>query len=161
MAIPVRVSMSDKGAYTGISASVIYGKTHHVLNHIPISGRESGPQTVKRLAAFWKGTRYVIIEKSTEAPPLLARLLKNICKGLLLAGGLNLPFGGLNVNLVGDFHQFSFSLAPSKDLPLYYPCNINVAVNTADEMLGRSILNVYHVRMHQPHLRPGDRVNTR
>ncbi|KAF9220916.1 hypothetical protein BS17DRAFT_882097 [Gyrodon lividus] len=113
---------------------------------LPFIGREPGPQTLKILAAFWKGTRYAIIDaKSMVAHPLLARLLpKHFRKGLLLAGegDPNPPFGGLNVILVEGFHQFP-PVASKRSAPLYHPCNI--AVDTADEMLGRSIYKRFDV----------------
>ncbi|KAF9228807.1 hypothetical protein BS17DRAFT_772542 [Gyrodon lividus] len=112
--------MLVKGAYTGIAASVIDGKTLHVLNlgGIHISGREPGPQTLKRLAAFWKGTR-----KVHGSATVTCETVEKHCKRLLLAGKgeSNLPFGGLTVIL----------------------CNI--AVDTTDEMFGRRIYEWFNV----------------
>ncbi|KIK81357.1 hypothetical protein PAXRUDRAFT_832897 [Paxillus rubicundulus Ve08.2h10] len=73
-----------------------------------------------------------------------ARLLKNICKGLVLAGDgdPNLPFGGLNVILVGDFHQFP-PVASKKTTPLYYPCS--TSIDSADDLLSRSIYEQFAV----------------
>lgn len=138
-------SILVKGAYTGIAASVIDGKTLHVLGGIAVNGREPGPQTLKRLAAFWKGKRYLIIdEKSMVSRRFLAILSKNICKGLMLSGEAdpNLPFGGLNVILVGDFHQFP-PVASKKTAPLFFPCN--ATIDSDDEMLGRSIYEQFDV----------------
>ena len=42
-----------KGAYMGIAASLIDGKTLHVLAGIPISGGKKLAQTIKRLCEFW------------------------------------------------------------------------------------------------------------
>jgi hypothetical protein len=138
-------SILVKGAYTGIAASLIDGKTLHVLGGISVNGREPGPQTLKKLAIFWKGRRYLIIdEKSMISRWFFARLSKNICKGLVLAGegDPNLPFGGLNVILVGDFHQFP-PVASKKTAPLYYPCS--TSIDSADDMLGRSIYEQFTV----------------
>ncbi|KIK77096.1 hypothetical protein PAXRUDRAFT_36833 [Paxillus rubicundulus Ve08.2h10] len=47
--------------------------------------------------------------------------------------GLNLPFGGINMILVGDFHQFP----PVTGRPLYWL--IDPAKDDAEELLGRSL----------------------
>jgi hypothetical protein len=43
-----------KGAYTGIAASLIDGKTLHVLDGIPVKGGKQSAQTKKRLHEFWR-----------------------------------------------------------------------------------------------------------
>ena len=52
-----------KGAYTGIAASLIDGKTLHVLAGIPIRGRRQSAQTLKKLREFWRTRRYLIINE--------------------------------------------------------------------------------------------------
>lgn len=54
-----------KGAYTGIAASIIDGKTLHVLGGIGINGREPGPRALKKLLKFWKGKDYLIIDEKS------------------------------------------------------------------------------------------------
>lgn len=46
------------------------------------------------------------------------------------------PFGGVNIILVGDFHQFP-PVVSKKSAPLYYPSN-NVS-DCAEKMTGRKI----------------------
>ncbi|KAF8424994.1 hypothetical protein L210DRAFT_796205, partial [Boletus edulis BED1] len=51
-------------------------------------------------------------------------------------------FGGVNVILVGDFHQFP-PVVSKKSSPLYYPNN--PSLDTAEEMMGRSIYEKFTV----------------
>jgi PIF1-like helicase len=52
-----------KGAYTGIAASLIDGKTLHVLGGIPIRGGKQSSHTLKKLREFWKTKKYLIIDE--------------------------------------------------------------------------------------------------
>ncbi|KAG1764948.1 hypothetical protein EDD22DRAFT_951409 [Suillus occidentalis] len=64
-----------KAVYTGIAASIIDGKTLHVIALIPLNGRQQGAQLLKKLAAFWKGKLYLIInEKSMLSHKFLAQI---------------------------------------------------------------------------------------
>lgn len=51
-----------KGAYTGIAALLIDGKTLHVLAGIPIRGKQSA-QTLKKIHEYWQTKRYLIIDE--------------------------------------------------------------------------------------------------
>ncbi|KAF8125258.1 hypothetical protein EV363DRAFT_1176214, partial [Boletus edulis] len=74
----------------------------------------------------------------------LAQLSKAICRAKTLngEGDRDKPFGGINVILVGDFHQFP-PVASKKSAPLYYPCN--PSLDTAEEMMGRSIYEKFTI----------------
>jgi hypothetical protein len=116
--------MLVKGAYTGIAASIIDGRTLHVLTAMPLKGVRSA-KTMKKLAEFWKNKKYLIIdEMSMLSRQFLAKLSKIITTVLCCddIGDDSLPFGGLNVVLVGDFHQFPPVVA-GRAAPLYYPNN--------------------------------------
>ncbi|KAH7905093.1 hypothetical protein BJ138DRAFT_979713, partial [Hygrophoropsis aurantiaca] len=64
-----------KATYTGITASIIDGKTLHVITMIPVNGHELSKETLKRLAIFWKGKWYLIIDEiSMVARAFLAKL---------------------------------------------------------------------------------------
>jgi len=98
-----------KAAYTGIAASLVDGKTLHVLVQIPVNGHTQSQKTARKLAAFWKNKLCLIIdEKSMVSRTFFARLSAYIVKGKALAGesDTNKPFGGVNIILSGDFHQF-------------------------------------------------------
>ncbi|KIO11182.1 hypothetical protein M404DRAFT_20672 [Pisolithus tinctorius Marx 270] len=53
-----------------------------------------------------------------------------------------LPFGGLNVILVSDFHQFP-PVATKASVPLFWPCNVEK--DTEDELLGRRIYEQFDI----------------
>ena len=108
-----------KAAYTGI-ASLIDGKTLHVIAQIPVNGHEQSQKTVRKLAAFWKNKSYLIIdEKSMVSRIFFARLSAYVAKGKALTGesDSNKPLGGVNVILSGDFHQFP-PVTGSRNAPL-------------------------------------------
>jgi hypothetical protein len=116
--------MLVKGAYTGIAASIINGRTLHVLTAMPLKGVRSA-KTMKKLAKFWRDKKYLIInEVSMLSRQFLAKLSKIITTVFSSNknGDSNMPFGGLNVILVGDFHQFP-PVVSKRGAPLYYPNN--------------------------------------
>ncbi|KAI6097169.1 hypothetical protein F5141DRAFT_1011478 [Pisolithus sp. B1] len=64
-----------KGAYTGIAASMIDGKTLHVLGMIPLNGRPQSAKVQKKLTDFWQTKDYLIIDKiSMVSREFLAKL---------------------------------------------------------------------------------------
>lgn len=52
-----------KGAFTGIAASLIDGKTLHALCMIALNGRKPGAYARRQLAAVWARVRYLIIDE--------------------------------------------------------------------------------------------------
>jgi hypothetical protein len=124
-----------KGAYTGIAASLIDGKTLHVLAGIPINGRKQSAQTLKKLHEFWHIKRYLMID---EVSMLSRSFFANMCRIITTAMEMEeeKPFGGLNVILVGDFHQFPPVVA-RRSAPLYWPTDSRH--DSEDEILGRKI----------------------
>ena len=134
-----------KAAYTGIAASIIDGKTLHVIAQIPINGREQSQKTARKLAAFWKDKMYLIVdEKSMVSRTLFARLSAYIAKGKALAGESDTkkPFGGVNVIVSGDFHQFP-PVAGSRNAPLFWPCDSSK--DSAEELLGRKLYEEFNI----------------
>ena len=124
-----------KGAYTGIAATIIDGKTLHIIAQMPLNGRGRSRKASKKLAMFWKKKKYLIIdEMSMVSRKFLAQISASIADGKNLAGDTkDLPFGGVNVILVGDFHRFP----PIGGKPLYWP--IDPAKDNAEESLGRML----------------------
>ena len=124
-----------KGAYTGIAASLIDGKTLHVLAGIPIKGGKQSAQTLKRLRDFWRTKRYFFIdEKSMLSRSFFAKLSRIITIAMETTD--DNVFGGLNVALGGDFHQFPPVVA-RRSAPLYWP--VDCRRDSEDDILGRKI----------------------
>ena len=124
-----------KGAYTGIAASLIDGKTLHVLGGIPVRGGRQSAQTLKKLHDFWSDKRYLIIDEvSMLSRSFLAKLSQVI--SVAKESERDKAFGGLNVILVGDFHQFPPVVA-RRSAPLYWP--VDPMHDAEDDILGRKI----------------------
>ena len=129
-----------KAAYTGVAASLIDGKTTHVIAGISLHSK--GPikdEAKKKLQEFWRDVRYLIIDEfSMISRSFLTTLSRNIAVGL--EGAPYAPqghsFGGLNVILCGDLHQFP-PVACAKSEALYYP--VNLAKGSDDAKIGRRI----------------------
>ena len=123
-----------KGAYTGIAASLIDGKTLHVLAGIPVRGKQSA-YTVKKLREFWRTKRYLIID---EVSMLSRSFLAKLCRIISTAmeSQDDEAFGGLNVILGGDFHQFPPVVA-RQSAPLYWP--VDSRHNSEDDIFGQKI----------------------
>jgi len=91
---------------------------------------------MQKLAAFWKNHTYFIIgEKSMISQTFFTRLSAAIGKAKSQGGSdnTNRPFGGVNVILVSDFHQFP----PVVGKPLYWRSNPSKDNNK--ELLGRQL----------------------
>jgi hypothetical protein len=129
-----------KAAYTGVAASLIDGKTTHVIAGISL--RSKGlikDEAKKKLQEFWREVRYLIIDEfSMISRSFLATLSRNIATGL--EGAPYAPhghsFGGLNIILCGDLHQFP-PVACAKLEALYHP--VNLAKDSDDAKIGRRI----------------------
>ena len=146
-----------KGAYTGIAASFIGGSTLHCLAMIPMNGKSPSMKTLKKLAAFWSEKQYFIIdEMSMLSKTLLSKLSKIIARAKSSEPATNdLPFGGINVILAGDFHQFP-PVVTKNNAPLYYPSNVEK--DNLEDLHGRDIYEQFNtvvclrqqIRVHDP-----------
>jgi hypothetical protein len=127
-----------KAAYTGVAASVIDGKTTHTIGQIGINRRKISEEGKRKLQAFWRNKQYLIIDEiSMISKRFLAQLSRNISIGLEGAC-CHIPgssFGGLNVIVCGDFHQFP-PVATSPSEALYYP---DKAEDNTDSHIGRAV----------------------
>ena len=124
-----------KGAYTGIAASLIDGKTLHVLAGIPVKGRRQSAQTLKKLREFWHTKRYLIIDEVSMLSRSFFSKLSHIISTAMEKETDN-AFGGLNVILVGDFHQF-LPVVARRSAPLYWPADTRH--DTEEDIIGRKI----------------------
>ncbi len=103
--------MLVKAAYTGVAASLIDGKTTHNIGGLSVKqrGNSVSDETKTKLQQFWKYKRYLIIDEvSMISKSFLIDMEQNISIGMQGADGFqaDYSFGGLNVILCGDFHQF-------------------------------------------------------
>ena len=117
--------MLIKTAYTGVVASLIDGKTTHVIGGISSFGdkRALTAEAKSKLQAFWKHKRYIILDEySMIAKDFFGLLSRNISigKGASIEDAHSQSFGGLNVIICGDLHQFP-PVARSQSSALYYP----------------------------------------
>ena len=97
------------------------------------------PVQQKRLQDFWREVRYLIIDEfSMLSRSFLATLSRNITIGLegTPCSHQDHSFGGLNVILCGDLHQFP-PVACAKSEALYHP--VNLAKDSDDSKIGRRI----------------------
>ncbi|TFY52705.1 hypothetical protein EVJ58_g9862 [Rhodofomes roseus] len=159
-----------KSAYTGIAASLIDGKTTHSIAGMNMNGRRMSEETRKRLTEMWASVSYLVIDEvSMLARAFLAKLSRNI--SMVKTGGDDgEPFGGVNVIICGDFHQFP-PVATKRIAPLYYQNDPSNPAETIDDQMGRSIYEAFsttvilkeQVRVQDPtwhmflqHLRAGE-----
>ena len=116
-----------KVAYTGVAAPLINGKTTHVITGVSLYSKGSiKDEKKKKLQELWQQVHYlIIIEFSMLSRSFFATLSRNIT--ISLEGSPYTheghSFGGLNVILCGDLHQFP-PVASAKSEALYHPVNL-------------------------------------
>ncbi len=133
--------MLVKAAYTGIAASLIDGKTTHVIGHVAVKKDGQLTDDAKRqLQAFWRGKRYLVLDEySMLAKSFFAVLARHIGigkEGDPIDGELS--FGGISVILCGDLHQFP-PVACSRAEPLFMRTDMERDLAHPDRVLGRKI----------------------
>lgn len=93
--------MLMKAAYTGVAASLVNGKTTHVIPCLSLASKSSVTDaSKKKLQDFWRNIRYLIIDEySMLSKSFLATLSRNIAIGMdgWLGFRPGQSFGGLNV----------------------------------------------------------------
>lgn len=129
-----------KAAYTGVAASLIEGKTTHVIGGISAAMRSFDVENVlsdamkAKLEAFWLQRDYTALdEMSMLAKDFFALLSRNASIG---RGNNTQSFGGMNVIILGDFHQFPPVARPVREA-LYYPSNPEI--DSLASQIGREI----------------------
>jgi hypothetical protein len=114
--------MLIKGAFTGIAASLIDGKTTHKIGLVSTRGVDSvSAKTRTQLSELLGRRDYLIIDEiSMISAVFLARLSRRIAIGKASAQDASSKiFGGMNVIICGDFHQFP-PVAGGSGSALYY-----------------------------------------
>ncbi|CCO34495.1 ATP-dependent helicase RRM3 [Rhizoctonia solani AG-1 IB] len=112
-----------KSAYTGIAATLIEGSTLHQLALLHLCGKVS-KKTIERLRTIWEPVEYLIIDEiSMVSKKILAEISQMISIGKQKEGENNstVAFGGVNVIIAGDFHQFPPVIGGSGNGALYTP----------------------------------------
>ena len=113
-----------KAAYTGVAASIVDGKTTHTIAMVSTGKHTTLSNESKvKLQQFWQHISYLIIDElSMLAKKFLAVLSYNISIAKMVQGQpvKSKSFGGINVILCGDFHQFP-PVATSPSEALYFP----------------------------------------
>ena len=131
-------SMLMKMAYTGIAASLIEGKTTHTATCMSVSEEKMSAKTRRKLTDTWREIEYVIIDEvSMLSRTFLAALSKRIAIGKARHESNDKPFGGVNVIICGDFHQFG-PVVTTKRGALYHMSDV-ARGDSAEEVIGRSI----------------------
>ncbi len=139
--------MLVKAAYTGIAASLIDGKTTHVIGHISVGSEGKLSEDGRRLLqAYWSKKRYLVLDEySMLAKSFLAQLSRNIAIGVEGEEGLDpdASFGGINVILCGDLHQFP-PVARSPWEALFTKTESERDLDYPDRILGRRIYEEFN-----------------
>jgi len=136
--------MLVKAAYTGLAASVIDGKTLHHIAKLPLQGEKQSAQTIQALEIFWRNKHYLIVDEiSMVSREMFAKLSSIISRAKTSETcASDEPFGGVNVILVGDFHQFP-PVATKPSAALYWCCN--PMKDKDKELLGRKLYEQFEV----------------
>ncbi|PSS32096.1 hypothetical protein PHLCEN_2v2137 [Hermanssonia centrifuga] len=131
--------MLVKSAYTGVAASLIDGKTTHTIAALSVkNGAVMSDDAKAKLQVFWKHRSYLILDEvSMLGKTHLQHMERNISIGMHGADGFkpDCTFGGLNVVLCGDLHQFP-PVAKGREEFLFHPIR---TYDDDDCKLGRRI----------------------
>ena len=116
----IRTLLGDRcevSAYFGIAAFNVNGKTLHSLLRLPIKNKnmvDLKGSSLLRLQDSMQGVSYLIIDEFSVIGQRLFGCIDRRCRQL--SGKQDLPFGGLNLILVGDIAQ----LPPVADKVIYH-----------------------------------------
>lgn len=99
-----------KAVYTGVTASIIDGKTTHIIGMISTSGRPMSNETKAKLQQFWHHFMYLVInEISMISKSFFAVLSRHVGIGKAEHDISSHSFGGINLILCSDswLHQLA------------------------------------------------------
>lgn len=127
----------------GCAASLIEGKTTHHIGRISVGNKNKGLSTTakKELENMWRHVQYLIIDEySMLSKEFLAQLSRHISIAKLGSDSTDSAssFGGVNVILCGDLHQFP-PVAASSGGALYYQSTPTRSGFSVEAELGRTI----------------------
>ena len=123
-----------KKVYTGITASLIGGKTLHVLFGLTI--QQSGMLSTNKIQQLAQ----------------MSTILGLIWQHNNPTNTSSLPWGGMNIIISGDFHQFK-PIVQKKRAPLYWP--VNAMQDNEEEAMGSELYGQFKTVVcltHQMHV---------
>ncbi|KAJ3537287.1 hypothetical protein NM688_g6714 [Phlebia brevispora] len=114
-------------SYTGVAARHISGMTlHAALGISPDTGLpRPGSKAHHDLSAMWEGVDFFFVD---EVSMIGCEMLGEINEALILAKGVDEPFGGVHVVFAGDFAQ----LPPVGETRLFGPFDTGNSKNTTN-----------------------------
>lgn len=101
-----------RSAYTGIAASTIGGQTLHSLAKIPRNGSNLSRHALLEVGERMQKVKYLIIDEISMVPKHIFAKIERIFSSAIdiisseVKSTKGKLFGGINVIIVGDFHQF-------------------------------------------------------
>lgn len=113
-----------KSAYTGVAASVIDGKTTHAATKVSVKdAHKVGDKQKADLQHEWGPRKYLVLDElSMLGKEWTSLMSRNVDIGKQGSDDHipDAPFGGVNVILCGDLHQFPPVAKPTREY-LYHP----------------------------------------
>ncbi|THG93633.1 hypothetical protein EW026_g7654 [Hermanssonia centrifuga] len=138
-----------KAAYTGVAASLIDGKTTHTIAAITVKekdGKTMSDDAKGKLQGLWKHKLYLILDEySMIGKTHLVRMERNISIGKQGGDGHrpDATWGGINVILCGDLHQFPPVAQGHKEF-LFHPSSTGDE-GDSDSHIGRRLYEEFNV----------------
>lgn len=94
-----------RAAPTGVAAFGLLGRTLHTLLRLPIRGKSDlSTSSLQSLQSLFAYCSFLIVDEKSMIPLSMLSLIDNRLRAIKPRDG-NLPFGGMNVVLGGDFYQ--------------------------------------------------------
>ena len=104
---------------TGMAALNVKGRTLHALFRLPLKGggemEELGPAGLAGCQGYFRDVKYLIVDEKSMISLRELLQIQHRC-AQIFPNAANLPFGGLNIILCGDFYQ----LPPVGSRPLFF-----------------------------------------
>ncbi|THH17037.1 hypothetical protein EUX98_g9202 [Antrodiella citrinella] len=128
----------EKGAYTGMAASLIGGHTRH--DKVRIGARSITDKVKSELTSVWRLVQYFTVDEiSMVSQECLAKLSRHISVGK--GSSTDAPFGGVSMMIAGDHQQFPPVAA--KKRALLYVTNDSSSSDSTEDALGHAIMEQF------------------